>query len=260
MYYDIIATYYDGAYRAKTDLNDLDFYLGLAKESQGKVLEIGCGTGRVLLEIARAGIPVDGIDFALPMLEVLKDKLASEDRQVQDLVTHSEADMRDFDLGQKYDLVIIPFRVMQHMYTIEDQMRALICARNHLKKEGGRLAFNVFYPNFTMIESDIGLERFELEWTDLQDPRRTIQRSFVRTQVNKLHQYFEGEFIFRTFENGEQVHEERAPLKMSYYTYPHLEALFKMSGLQILEQYGSFEKEPIDRCEEMIFVLAVADG
>lgn len=255
---DIIARYYDASYTAKEDLEDIPFYLDLAKQCKGQVLEIGCGTGRVLLEIARAGIPVDGIDNALPMLDVLRTKLAGEPVEVRRRVNIQQADMRQFDLEQQYDLVIIPFRALQHMYTVEDQIKALTCARDHLKKTAGRLAFNVFFPNFTLLESDIGVEKAELEWKDPADPEKTYRRSFIRTSVNKLEQYFEGDFIFRIYEKEELVSEERAPLKMSYYTYPHLRALFEACGLFIREEYGWFDRQPIDRCVEMIFVLSAS--
>ena len=255
---DIIARYYDASYTVKEDLQDIPFYLDLAKQYRGRVLEIGCGTGRVLLEIARAGISVDGIDNAPPMLDVLRQKLSGEEEDVRQRVSIQQGDMRNFDLQKQYDLVIIPFRALQHMYTVEDQIKALSCAREHLKETNGRLAFNVFFPDFTLLETDIGVEKAELEWKDPQHPERTVRRYFVRTAVNKLEQYFEGEFIFRIYEKEELVSEERAALKMSYYTYPHLLALFKMCGLFIHEEYGWFDRQPIELYQEMIFVLGAS--
>ena len=78
--YHIIAKYYDGAYAAKQDLVDLPFYLDLATQSRGSVLEIACGTGRVLLPIARKGIEICGVDNSLPMLKILKEHFAREIR------------------------------------------------------------------------------------------------------------------------------------------------------------------------------------
>ena len=105
------------------------------------------------------------------------------------------------------------------------------------------------------MNKDMETEALDAEWVDPDNPQRTIRRYFMRHRVNPLHQYFEGEFIFRTHEADQLILEERSPLKMNYYTYPHLLLLFKHCGLEIVEEYGSFDKDPIDICNEMIFVL-----
>src|SRR5580704_19512531 len=108
--YDILAGHYDAAYASKVDLVDLPFYVDLAKRSGGPVLEIACGTGRVLLPIARQGIAIDGVDNSLPMLRVLKSHIENEPPQIRRRITLHHDDMRNFRLGKKYPLVIIPFR------------------------------------------------------------------------------------------------------------------------------------------------------
>jgi len=74
-YRQVSAKYYDEAYATKEDLQDLEFYVDLAKANGGSVLELACGTGRILLPIARQGISIHGVDNSLPMLDVLQDKL-----------------------------------------------------------------------------------------------------------------------------------------------------------------------------------------
>src|SRR6202046_981982 len=85
--YRVTAKYYDAAYSAKQDLVDLPFYLDLAGQSPGPILEIACGTGRVLLPLARQGIEVHGVDNSLPMLTILKANLAEETHNVRERVT-----------------------------------------------------------------------------------------------------------------------------------------------------------------------------
>jgi ubiquinone/menaquinone biosynthesis C-methylase UbiE len=145
--YGKLAKYYDGAYAAMKDLVDVPFYADLAKRTGGPVLEVGCGTGRVLLPIARQGQKIDGVDSSPAMLRVLTEHLQSEPPEVRQRVELHLADMRDFRLGRKYPLVTIPFRPLQHMRTVPDQLSALTSAAFHLQ-EGGILAFDVFYPKF----------------------------------------------------------------------------------------------------------------
>ena len=86
----------------------MDFYVDLAKETTGSVLELGCGTGRVLLPTARAGFDVTGIDLSEDMLEVLQTKLVDEPEDVQQRVRIVRADIRDFALGARFELVTVP--------------------------------------------------------------------------------------------------------------------------------------------------------
>ena len=232
--YSVTAKHYEGAYAAKQDLVDLPFYLELAVElsqrTVGPILEIACGTGRVLLPIARKGIDIHGVDNSQPMLKILRDRLAAEPNEVRRRVTLHEGDMRDFRLNAQYRLVIIPFRPMQHMLTVQDQVSALTTAASHLS-ETGILAFDVFYPKFEMLTARIGEEVPELEWTASS----------------------------RTFRAGELILEETEPFQLSYFTYPHLRALFLLAGLEPVAEYGSFAKAPLDNnAEQMIFLLRKA--
>lgn len=253
--YRVIAKYYDGAYAAKQDLVDLPFYLELAEQSRGPVLEIACGTGRVLLPIARKGIEICGVDNSPAMLDVLKGSLARESHEVRQRVTMKAGDMRTFRQKKKYPLVTIPFRAMQHMFTVEDQVAALTTAAAHLTSKG-ILAFDVFYPKFELIWTKVGEEVSEMEWSLPSDPTRVVRRFFRKDSVDKINQIFSFTFIFRTYEAGALVLEDTEAFRLCYYTYPHLRALFRLTGLEPVAEYGSFAKTPLDdNAEQMIFLL-----
>jgi len=212
--YRVAAKYYDGAYAAM-DLVDAPFYADLATEIGGPVLEIGCGTGRVLLPIARQGTEIHGVDNSGAMLGILRESLAKESAEVRDRVTLHAGDMRSFRLHRTFPLVIIPFRPMQHMFTLADQVAALQSAAAHLS-ESGVLAFDVFYPKFEMLMLGIGEERLEAEWLSPSDPEITIRRYYRKDAVDKINQTYSLTFIFRSFRNGKVILEETDTLKMSY--------------------------------------------
>ena len=258
--YSVTAKYYEGAYAAKQDLVDLPFYLELAQQTVGPILEIACGTGRVLLPIARKGIDIHGVDNSLPMLKILRDRLAAEPNEVRRRVTLHEGDMRDFRLDAQYPLVIIPFRPMQHMLSAQDQVSALTTAASHLSDKG-ILAFDVFYPKFEMLTARMGEEVPEMEWTPSSDPTTIVRRYFRKESVDKINQVFSFTFIYRTFRAGELFVEETEAFKLSYFTYPHLRALFLLAGLERVAEYGSFAKAPLDNnAEQMIFLLRKASA
>src|SRR5690349_450506 len=91
------------------DAPDVGFYLARAQATGGPVLELGAGSGRTLLPIARAGIAIDGLDRDRGMLEALRAKLAGTP-EVATRVDLHEGDMKSFALGRTYRAIHIPFR------------------------------------------------------------------------------------------------------------------------------------------------------
>ncbi|MCB0367461.1 MAG: class I SAM-dependent methyltransferase [Bdellovibrionales bacterium] len=249
------AKFYDGAYSVKLDLQDLPFYRDLAHRYKGPILEIACGTGRISIPLARDGHQITGLDRSPAMLEVFKKSLTREPTEVQSRIELTTGDMRDFDLGKRFPMIIIPFRPIQHLYTVEDQIAALKTAARHLSPQGV-FAFDVFFPRLDIISSGVGTENFELEWVNPENEQQVIRRFFRKDFFDKINQNFGGKFIYRTFQGEEQIGEEMWDLKMSFYTYPHLRALFELAGLEIREEYGTYDKGPMDNdANQMIFVL-----
>jgi SAM-dependent methyltransferase len=120
---------------------DQEFWLDEARRARGPVLEVSCGTGRVLLHLLANGIDADGVDLSAPMLARLAAKAA--ERQLSPRVYR--ADMRDFTTPRRYARAFIPFNGFAHCETIEDQLRCLQCCREHLEP-GGALVVDLSYP------------------------------------------------------------------------------------------------------------------
>lgn len=152
-HFDETARFYDAIYRER-DLNDVDFYVERAKNTDGPVLEVACGTGRVYLELLEAGVDVDGFDGSPEMLNQLREK-AGEDLEP----TVWEADMRDFEVDREYGLVVVPFRAFLHLLTVEDQLSALERFHDALRPDG-QLIVAFFAPDF-----DVICERYG-EWNE----------------------------------------------------------------------------------------------
>jgi ubiquinone/menaquinone biosynthesis C-methylase UbiE len=134
---------------------DIEWYCGKAQGSGGPVLELGAGTGRVTLAVAAAGIPIHALDSDRAMLQALQSKLAGRPPEVQARVTVVPGDMRTFDLGERFPLIICPFRAFLHNLTEPDQLACLARVRQHLRPSG-RFAFNVFHPSLTYMAQNTG--------------------------------------------------------------------------------------------------------
>ena len=130
--------------------SDLDFdkfyYLRWARAAAGPVLDLCCGTGRMLLPMLEAGVDADGVDLHSPMLEQARAKAAAAGFHPH-LVA---ANMRDFRMPRRYAAVFIPFNAFAHNLTPEDQLATLECCHRHLLP-GGRLAFDTFRASPDML-------------------------------------------------------------------------------------------------------------
>ena len=212
-----------------------------ARESGGPVLELGCGTGRVLLPVARAGIEITGLDLSQGMLAVLRQRLEAESPEVQARVRLVEGDMREFDLGQKYALVTIPFRPFQHLTTVEDEMACLATIRRHLQP-GGRLVLDLFNPSLPALTDE---SRF-----DEQAPEPEVQlpdgRRFYRTwrlvdkdyftQVQQVEMYY-----YVTWPDGRQERGVHA-FPMRWLFRFEAEHLLARCGFEVEHLYAGYDK------------------
>jgi SAM-dependent methyltransferase len=151
-------TYRPDLYDAVTPASfqgDVEWYCGKAKESGGPVLELGAGTGRVTLAIARAGVSIHALDRSEAMRDALQAKLAAQPLDVRSRVSLVVADMRTFAVPERFALVIAPFRAFLHNVTESDRVACLQRVRQHLRP-GGRFAFNVFHPSLEYMAQHVG--------------------------------------------------------------------------------------------------------
>src|ERR671922_2808375 len=106
--YAFIADLYDYVvpYRTRPDIN---FFVEAAQASGGQVLELGCGTGRILIPTARAGVHINGLDASEGMLRVCRARLDTEPADVRRRTDLHHGDIRHFDLGRRFQLITLPF-------------------------------------------------------------------------------------------------------------------------------------------------------
>lgn len=240
--YGFVAEFYDAIepYRQRPDV---DFYVELAQHSGGPVLEVGCGTGRILLPVARSGMTITGLDLSPQMLAVCRSKLADEPADVQARVTLLEGDMRDFDLGQTFALVTTPFRAFQHLETVEDQLSCLAAIHRHLRP-GGALVLDLFNPGLPFLTDEARLE----EWGDEPDFQiadgRVVRRRARIARRDWFRQIQDSEMIYYvTHPDGR---EERLvhSFPMRYIFRYEAEHLLARSGFEVEALYAGFDKSP----------------
>lgn len=253
--FDVVAKYYDDAFGSAAAQHDVEMYKSFARRFGGPILEIGCGTGRILKPIADMGIEIDGIDVSETMVSILKSKIAG----IIPVPNIYLGDMRSIELTRRYRLVTIPFRTLQHMITIEDKLHALVTAKSHLR-EGGRLIFDVAFPNYESLASGFGDECLAAEWRPETESDRVGRMFFRREGYRRKNQVMIGSLIFRLLDGDNVVNEEIQSLEMHFFSLPELEALCKSVKLEIEEFYGSYDLKPFEEnSTQMVFVAKASN-
>ena len=226
--YDEIAAFYDPWSRSVTE--DVGFYVDEALASGGPVVELGVGTGRIAVPIARAGVDVIGVDSSPGMLAVAR--TAAKEAGVADRVDLRLGDLREPPVSERVPLVICPFRSLLHMETEGEKLRALRAARA-LLAEGGRFVFDVFSPSREDIEETDGrwLEREPgiFERADWDEGSRTLTLS-VRSDGSLT------------------------SFGLHWLSVPEWLRLLDEANLAADAVYGWFDLHPHDGDEDMIFV------
>lgn len=252
--YATIADYYD-ATPLYANRADIGFYLACAAEAKGKILELGCGTGRVLIPIAAAGHAIVGLDLSPDMLARCRKKLRAQPPDVQARVRVVEGTMTAFALGEIFSLVTVPFRGFQHLLTVGDQLACLECVRRHLAP-GGRLIFDVFHPNPAMLHDPAFTEeREESPEIELPDGRRFRRASRIAA-FRRAEQINEVEII--TYVRHPDGRQERlvGAFPIRYFFRYELEHLLARGGFRLRALYGNFTRSPLSDDSPEMIVLA----
>lgn len=257
--YALIADLYDSVVPYR-DRQDVAFYVQSAVQSGGSVLEIGCGTGRVLIPTAAAGVEITGLDRSARMLTICRERLRQESHEAQSRVQLVESDMRAFDLSRRFNLITMPFRPFQHLTTVAEQRARLACIHSHLAS-GGRFILDVFNPYLeALVADDVGKEAGDEPEFTMPDGRRVVRRQKVvskdrASQINHIDLIY-----YVTFPDGRQerlVH----PVSMRYLFRFEAEHLLERCGFHAEEVYSDYDRSPFgSKCPGELLIVARKAG
>jgi SAM-dependent methyltransferase len=253
LYDSFIADYYDTSPILAKRTEDVAFYVNAVKKYGDPVLELGCGTGRITMAIAEAGYRIVGLDISEKMLERAGEKRAARRREARERVHLVQGDMTDFDLGEKFRLIVVPFRPFQHLLEIEQQIGCLDCAKKHLAANG-RLILDFFQTDAERIHDPKFLNESLLAEYDLPGGRHVAMSERVAA-VHRGQQRNDVEMIFRvTHSDGKQERLVMAWTLRYFFRY-EVEHLLARCGFRLEAVYGDFDTSPLeDESPEMIFV------
>lgn len=240
----------------------LDFYAALAQETGSPILELGCGTGRITIPLAKKGFSLTGIDPAIQMLAHAKRKA----KQLP--IDWIAADARSFHLQKKFKLIFLTGNTFQLFLTPKDQKSMLTCAHHHLH-DNGLFAFETRNPRWPPkhketepIENKVGKPLFTFLETDLQERVRGtyIDINGNKIRVTKTQQYDPETQILQwtTYRRWHvDINEQtRASHIAVRFTFPQeLTALLTSNGYETIRQYSDWDLTPLTADSPSIIVV-----
>lgn len=243
------AEYYD--YDGGPMTVDIPFYLEYAKETGGPILELACGTGRVLIPIAETGVTIHGLDISENMLEIAAEKII--ERELSN-VTLSLGDMAEYDLPMKgFSMAFIAVRSFMHLFTPEDQVACLESTFRHLKP-GGLLLMDLYAPRYSKL-AQLPEEKFTFRREfDLPNGNRVVHnRRWMGTDL--VNQVNTEEILFEEYDPDDELVITRiVPLQTRYTFRYELQLLLEKTGYRLQAVYRDYEKNQYDGTGEIIVV------
>jgi SAM-dependent methyltransferase len=229
---------------------DLPFWVSAGREAGGPVLELGCGTGRVLIPLLEAGVDADGADLCETMLGLARRKAAAKGLRPRLLVS----DMRDFSLPRRYNRIFLAFNTFAHAETTDAQLSSLRRCHDHLVP-GGALVLHMSYPGPRYWAEPDGEPVMEIETVRAADAHR-FQMWDTRIK-DVVAQCQRSEIEIRELDaSGGLAAAHRFRTAQRWVYRFELELLFRLAGFARWELFGGFAREPLERPDQQIVAWA----
>ena len=244
--YTVLAHYYDAEHVSLTE--DLEFYRDVADAAGPYILDLGCGTGRIGLELAAQGKFVIGVDTSDTMLTIANGKLR-ENRVPMEL---RRLDMRGLDYSNQFDLVICALDSFGHMLTIDDQEACLAGVHKSLKP-GVVLALDVANASPDMLAARDGAVILQSEF---EGANRVPIKHFVAWRIDYEAQQIRVDHMYDSTAPDETVKRRQSSYDLRYFSRFELELMLRAAGLSVQSEYSDYRRSEYSFSGERLLILA----
>jgi SAM-dependent methyltransferase len=225
------------------DEEDVGFYLSLSRRlAPRKVLEVGCGTGRITLPLAQIGFDLVGLDNQPEMLQKAEERRLQAPSEIRQRIQFIEGDMRTWSAGSDFDLILIPASSITHVLGLEDQLAVWKACHDNLRP-GGRLLVEVTMPNMASFADSFSVPprtpvEIDIDNIDESDGTRLIRRKTTRYVCHE--QRAQIRFMYEKYQHGRGVESFIDDFACHVFFPRELCLLFIHTGYEIEETFGDY--------------------
>lgn len=249
------------------DSEDVEFYVSLVRRLQPrKVLELGCGTGRITLPLAEQGaqlaFDVTGLDSQAEMLETAKKRLLEAPPKVRERLRLIQGDMRTWQSESAFDLIVIPCSSISHLLTLQDQLTVWNQCRRNLRP-GGRFVVEITMPNMATFADSFNvppraLVEIDVDKSDESDGVRFIRRKTSRYLSHE--QCAETRFLYEKYQNGRAIDGYIDDFAGHVFFPRELQLLFIHTGFEVEQTLGDYRGRPLKPNSPLIIMIGKLAG
>ena len=222
--------HYDRKMESRSRQEDIPFFLQKAFEYGDPILELACGTGRVTIPIAKEGLSIIGLDLLPSMLKEAKHKSKGHKLEIEWI----EADMTDFDLKKKFNLILMPACAFNWILEVEQVERCLFNIKKHLKPDAAFI-FDAFNPNLNILIRDPSKTYLGAKYQDPDGNGEVVVNE--RNKYDKATQINEVTYSYCI---GNKIINNKLILRMFF--PQELDTILKYNGFKIIHKYGDFDQ------------------
>lgn len=235
--YTNTAKFYDKGNEINKYDFDIEFYEAYMNEST-IVLEIACGTGRVTVPVASKCKRIIGMDLSQSMLKELNNKISRLDDNYKNNIKTSQADMTEFNMDEKFDLIIFPGMAFLSLTNNEQRIKCLECVKKHIN-ENGKIIIDLFNPNPDKLDCT-NVERIDFEYFD-SEIGHTVRKTSIQQKHDRENQIIWMKYILKILNGHELVNQIEDEFKLGYLFDEQARNLFKSVGLNLCNVYGGYD-------------------
>jgi SAM-dependent methyltransferase len=250
-FYDRFAAYYDADFADYAE--DLLFYREMARRNGGPILELMCGSGRLLLPLVEEGLPLTGVDSSPAMLARAQARLAAAGHAGR--VTLIQADVRDADLpAGHFALAFVAVNSFMHLAGIPEQLAALAVARRALRRKGS-LIIDLYNPDPNRLlneDNRLALEHtFEIEGRQVQ--------KLVAVDSDPASQLSYVTYLYDEIDSTGRLSRQQVQFTMRWLYRYELEHLLARAGFVLRHLYGSYDLDAYSAAAPRLIAIANPD-
>ncbi len=240
-YTGFFAEFYDLLH---SDTHDIQSIIQLAQKYGGEILELGFGTGRIAIPLAKAGFSVTGIELSSDMIHIAEQKLSKENDHIRDRCKIIQTDATDFTINTSFGLIIASCNFLNHFITSYSIRSLFRCVKNHLS-ENGVFLIDQSMPNVpSMVESDKKEEIFDFSYPDAK--RKIIDR--FTASYDFVNQLEYDDIVLEEYLDEKLTKIVHCKETLTYYFPRELKTLLEFEGLTVFHEQGSLSKNvPLDQ-------------
>jgi len=212
--------------------HDIPFFLKQARLLGGPVLEVACGTGRITMPIARAGIEITGLDVSRPMLERARSKAKAERLALNWL----EQDCRAINSTQQFSMIFSATNAMQHLHDF-DSVNAFLTSSKHALRPGGILILDAFNPNLAKLARTTATRYHHKSIVDAAGRKLHVE---VASQYDPAGQILSFTLFYLC--DGDLTRTKKVSMRCFF--PEELMALCRLNGLEVVRRCGDYDETP----------------